>query len=215
MKWMETMTTTATVCTFPLLNPNELRTLNDDDEEVESRIELENDLDLNEDKNQYSEKNLNKELASFSAPFYTNQLPMSRRDPLRKGDTILYEECNAPEKVKLNPAKVLNMKPNPKSVQNSHPKYLSFLRRNGNNILWIFKCRLCPFETLHLERIETHVQIHEEGSGAIACGKCGWFLLPQWMEAHSNVNHPPPPESRPSTMVIAIEKKIPTIYKSI
>ncbi|CAL8136261.1 unnamed protein product [Orchesella dallaii] len=296
----------------------ELENLGDDDE-VESRIELENFLELNEENDQYSEGNLNDELPSFSAPLFlisdsffeetnsetpttsnhnpefieaTIQLPSRPRGPRRKGDTTVYAECSAPKKRKLTPKPtkvLLNMKPKPKSyqcpkcpyrvgghtsykkhlktchgrdsfatpcsdcgvyfyklsshqeyctsastiqrnvahekqriikgkrrcVQNSHPKYLSFLRRNGNNILWIFKCRLCPFETLHLERIETHVQIHEEGSGAIACGKCGWFLLPQWMEAHSNVNHPPPPEPRPSTMDIAVEKKIPTIYKCI
>ncbi|CAL8148710.1 unnamed protein product [Orchesella dallaii] len=52
-----------------------------------------------------------------------------------------------------------------------------------------FTCNHCHYRTVHAANIKTHIELHEEGSTAIPCDKCGWFVLPEHMQLHNEHNH--------------------------
>ncbi|CAL8117553.1 unnamed protein product [Orchesella dallaii] len=61
---------------------------------------------------------------------------------------------------------------------------------NGRAKTRRYTCEECPYDTTNLLRFETHRTFHEEGSGAVPCEDCGWYLMPKSMGRHRAHAHP-------------------------
>ncbi|CAL8148666.1 unnamed protein product [Orchesella dallaii] len=80
-----------------------------------------------------------------------------------------------PSKKQTNP----HTNPNYKKIETS-----GFYKKSAK-----FKCNHCYYRTVHAANIKAHIELHEEGSTAIPCEKCGWFVLPEYMQLHNEHNH--------------------------
>ncbi|CAL8114430.1 unnamed protein product [Orchesella dallaii] len=52
-----------------------------------------------------------------------------------------------------------------------------------------YQCGQCPFETNSNVRYATHLELHGEGSTAVVCRECGYFVEPSQLHRHKVLRH--------------------------
>ncbi|CAL8068815.1 unnamed protein product [Orchesella dallaii] len=70
-------------------------------------------------------------------------------------------------------------------LDDSDPRCSKFYRGR----LRRYACRICIAEENSLKMLLVHLQLHEEGSGAIPCPECGWFVMPNKLQHHHGHHH--------------------------
>ncbi|CAL8114432.1 unnamed protein product [Orchesella dallaii] len=59
-------------------------------------------------------------------------------------------------------------------------------KRSGR---FYYQCDQCPFESNSNAAYATHLKLHEEGSTAVACRECGYFINPIKLDYHMKIWH--------------------------
>ncbi|ODM91173.1 putative zinc finger protein [Orchesella cincta] len=54
---------------------------------------------------------------------------------------------------------------------------------------YYYQCKQCPFESNSSVRFDKHVKLHENGSGAVPCEDCGFYLDPTKVGLHRAKRH--------------------------
>ncbi|CAL8068819.1 unnamed protein product [Orchesella dallaii] len=71
------------------------------------------------------------------------------------------------------------------NFNDSDPRCTKYTRGNIRR----YGCRQCPAEENAMKYLLIHMQLHEEGSGAIPCPECGWFVMPNKLQRHNGIHH--------------------------
>ncbi|CAL8114420.1 unnamed protein product [Orchesella dallaii] len=119
-------------------------------------------------------------------------------EPLGEAATLTEHELPQPQPLHFLPRKESTSKftnPQSKSTQCklkrtkyttvSNPNITQFFRGTQR----YFQCRLCPAEACKFIRMREHLKLHEEGTPAIPCDECGWYLPPGSVYAHKGKRH--------------------------